>query len=202
MKNARFLVRNSLNAGRSSNVDPLNASIRRWGDEDNQWIFIGYPLVPRHHCRRQLPKMTLAPLPPLGHLRLAKLSDVPRIAIVAAAGFWNSPVFRYERPHFNRYPYDTLASYRREYQQAILDPKTAVLVIEDEYRKDEVRPVYDALSIVYPTLHEQLPREEWESSTLIVGVGSLRLQPQSARNGTFQPEGEISIDNILYMVVH
>lgn len=72
-----------------------------------------------------------------------------------------------------------------------------MLVIEDEYRKDEVSLVYDALSIVYPTLHEQLPPEERASSTLIVGVGSLRLQPQSARNGTFQPEGEPGGENIL-----
>ncbi len=146
--------------------------------------------------------MVLVPLQPLGRLRLAKLSDVPRIAVVAAAGFWHSPVFQYERPGFNRYPFDTLASYGREYQQAILDPETAVLVIEDEYRKDEVSLAYDALSIVYPTLHEQLPPEEWASSSLIVGVGSLRLQPQSARYGTFQPEGEISVDMLLWILVH
>ncbi len=186
---------------------PLNTSIHRWGDDDYRWyIILRYQPV-FGGCRawelpRPPPTMILTPPPPLGRLRLAKLSDVPRIAVVAAAGFWHSPVFQYERPRFNRYPYDTLASYRREYQQAILDPKTAVLVIEDEYRKDEVSHAYDALSIVYPTLHEQLPPEEWESSTLIVGVGSLRLQPQGARYGAFQPEGESNVDGILCMLGH
>jgi len=123
-------------------------------------------------------------------------------SVVAAAGFWHSPFFQYERPGFNRYPRDTLASYGREYQQAILDPETAVLVIEDEYRKDEVSLAYDALSIVYPTLDEQLPPEELASSSLIVGVASLRLQPQSARYGAFQPEGEISVDVLLWILVH
>lgn len=143
----------------------------------------------------------MLPLPsPLGRHRHAKLSDMPRTAVVAAAGFRQSPVFEYQRPHFNRYPQDTLASYERQYQQAILDPKTAVIVIEDEYRKDEVSLVYDALSIIYPFLHEQLPPEQLASSSLIVGVGSLRLQPRSA--GTFQPEGEISVDNTSCMLIH
>ncbi len=145
--------------------------------------------------------MSLAPPPPLGRLRLAKLSDVPRIAVVAAAGFCHSPVFKYERPHFNRYPYDTLASYRKEYHQAIIDPKTVVLVIEDDYKKDEVTRAYDALSIVYPSFHKGIPPEEWPSRKMIVGVGSLRLQPHSARHGTFQPEGEISVDKTLWTLV-
>lgn len=127
---------------------------------------------------------------------------MPRIAVITAAGFWHSPVFQYERPGFNRYPFDTLASYGREYQQAILDPETTVLVIEDEYRKDEVSLTYNALSIIYPTLHEQLPPKEWVSSSLIVGIGSLRLQPQSARYRTFQPEGEISVDILLWILVY
>ena len=127
--------------------------------------------------------------PPLGSLRPAKLSDVPRIAIVAAAGFWHSSVFRFERPHFNRYPRDTLASYRSLYRQAILDPDSIVLVIEDNYNKDEVKKVYDALSIVYPALEKQLPPEKLESGSVIVGLGSLSLKADRSRYGLSQPDG-------------
>ena len=148
--------------------------------------FFGYVGV--RHLER-LSKMTPAQSPPLGSLRPAKLSDVPRIAIVAAAGFWHSSVFSFERPRFNRYPRDTLASYRSLYQQAILDPDSAVLVVEDDFQEDEVKEVYDALSIVYPPLEKQLPPEKLESSSVIVGVGSLSLKSDRSRYGLFQPEG-------------
>jgi hypothetical protein len=42
--------------------------------------------------------------PPLGSLRLANISDVPRIAVVATAGFYYSPVFEWERPSHRDYP--------------------------------------------------------------------------------------------------
>ena len=143
--------------------------------------------------------MVLTPPPPLDRLRLAEVSDVKRIAVVATAGFYHSPVFRYARPFFGRYPHDALADYGRGYQQAIRDPKTAVLVIEDKYKQDEVLDAYDALSIAYPPLQKQLPPAKLESRSLIVGVVSLRLQ--SERFGKFQPEGEFSVEKLLWMLL-
>lgn len=132
--------------------------------------------------------MVSHPFPNLGSLRFARLSDVPRIGVVAAAGFHSSPVFRFERLHHNRYPRDTLASYRAYYEKEILDPNTVVLVSEACYKKNEVKDVYDALSVIYPSLYNQLAPMDWESETLIVGVASLNLQRGSDRQGQFLPE--------------
>lgn len=147
----------------------------------------------------------MAPLAPsLGSLRLARLSDLPRIGVVAAAGFYSSPVFQFERPHFNRYPRDTIASYRSEYQEAILNPDVVVLVAVAKYKTDEVEKVYDALSVIYdealgsgyPRIEDQTPGEEKASTKVIVGVASLSLKADKARHGEFLPKGR-SEDGII-----
>lgn len=135
--------------------------------------------------------------PSLGSLRLAKLSDLSRISVVAAAGFYNSPVFQFERPLFNRYPRDTIANYRCEYQKAILDPEFAVLVAIAKYKNNEVESVYDALSVIYdevlgsecPGVQDQTYAEEKASAKVIVGIVSLSLKADRARHGEFLPEG-------------
>jgi hypothetical protein len=58
----------------------------------------------------------MAAAPPLDSLRIATPADVLRIGIVAAAGFRYSPVFRWERPHHEQHPGDTLLSYRTQFQ--------------------------------------------------------------------------------------
>lgn len=177
----------------------LNASNHRLDDKNSHSDIKLYcqPLLGGWLYLEWRAKMESTRPPDLGSNRLARLSDVPRMAIAAAAGFWHSPVFQYERPHSNRYPNDTLASYRRLYQQAILDPKSVVLVVEDGYRKDEVTNAYDALSIVYPPLQDQLPPEQMESDSVIVGVGSVSLQAAKSRYGLVQPEGTFRAGSFL-----
>jgi hypothetical protein len=76
--------------------------------------------------------MSSAPAPPpLGALRVASPADVLRIGIVATAAFKYSPLFRWERPHHEKYPGDTLLSYRTQFQNAIQSDDFIVLVQED-----------------------------------------------------------------------
>lgn len=79
------------------------------------------------------------PAPSLGTLRLASPKDILRIGIVAACGFRYSPVFDWERPYHAKYPSDTLLSYRREFAQAIRDPRYIVLAALDKYDPDEAK---------------------------------------------------------------
>jgi hypothetical protein len=47
-------------------------------------------------------------LPALDGVRVATLEDLPRIATVAAAGFFHSPTFHYQRVKHALYSDDTL----------------------------------------------------------------------------------------------
>ena len=87
---------------------------------------------------------------PRGRSRLARLADLPCIGFVAAAGFFHSTFFPYARPFHFDYPSDTVASYRAEYREGILNPTKVVLVALSDYKGDEVDFVYDALKSVYP----------------------------------------------------
>ncbi|OCK75543.1 hypothetical protein K432DRAFT_337236 [Lepidopterella palustris CBS 459.81] len=118
------------------------------------------------------------------HIRLARLEDLDRIAIVAAAGFYHSPVFQFQRPYHDDYPEDTLASYHAEYEAAILDPNAAVLVAEDLPEDLESENVYEALRRVCP-----LTPEPGANGKAIVGVLSITLQPGSKWSGQLQPKG-------------
>ena len=125
-----------------------------------------------------------------GALRLARLADVPRISVVAAASFFHSSWFGYERPYFNQYPQDTLSSYRNSFRNAILDPDSVVVVVEDTLDRAEASHVYGALAAVYPSFEEQIPKESLKKGNAIVSVASFSLLPNSPRHGQFQPEGE------------
>lgn len=100
-----------------------------------------------------IPKMTHG-------LRLANPSDLPRIGIVAAAGFYHSPIFHFERPQHASCLLDTLADYRATFQRAILDPASAVLVVEDDYNAEEVDATYGALSLIHTKLQDQSASEK------------------------------------------
>lgn len=148
------------------------------------------------------------PTQSLRSVRLARLFDLPRIGVVAAAGFYSSPVFKFERPYFNRYPRDTIANYRSEYQKAILDPDVAVLVAVAKQKKNEVDSVYDALSVIYdealgfayPGIEDHTPTEEKASAKVIVGVASLSLKADRVRHGEYLPEGRLE-DGIIPLVL-
>lgn len=134
--------------------------------------------------------MSFPSAPNMGGLRLAKLSDLPRIGLVAAAGFFHSQVFLYERPDFAKYPRDTVASYRAEYQSLILSSNSIVLVAEDRHKVNEADAVYEALRKVYDDEEAGGAEEKASGDKVIIGVMSIELNPGSARYGQFLPEGK------------
>jgi hypothetical protein len=119
--------------------------------------------------------------------RLARLSDIPRIGLVAAAAFYHSPVFQYQRPDHDKYSYDTLASYRAEFASAILDPLSVVLVKETKHNNSESGSVYEALANIYPDLGAAVSPDD--SGNIIIAVASFIFKTGSPRKGQFQPEG-------------
>ncbi|KAF2676405.1 hypothetical protein K458DRAFT_322048 [Lentithecium fluviatile CBS 122367] len=127
-----------------------------------------------------------AAVPAFGRLRLAKLADLRRIGLVAAAGFYHSTFFPYARPFFADYPTDTAASYRAEYQEGILDPKKLVLVALDDYKENEIDSVYEALKQIYPESASKAGVDE--NGKVIVGIISMSLELDHKRHGQFLPE--------------
>jgi hypothetical protein len=87
----------------------------------------------------------MLPSPNIDGVRLATLEDLDRISVVAASAFIWSSTFRFQRPYFNSFPTDTIASYRIEYERAIRDPACVVIVAEDVLESDEAEHVYEAL---------------------------------------------------------
>jgi hypothetical protein len=117
-------------------------------------------------------------LPQVPSVRIATLDDLSRIAFVAASAFFWSPTFRYQRPHYEEYPKDTLASYYTEYEESIRDPAYVVLVAEDTLETDEAGHVYEALkSVCWPST---------PGRKVIVGLCSIFLKPGSPYTGHFQ----------------
>lgn len=121
-------------------------------------------------------------LPEVPSVRIATLDDLPRIAFVAASAFFWSPTFKYQRPHYDDFPIDTLASYYTEYEEMMRDPAYVVLVAEDTIETVEADHVYEALkSACWPSN----PGRE-----MIVGLCSIFLKPGSPYTGYFQSASE------------
>lgn len=121
-----------------------------------------------------------AKAPSLYTVRLATLQDVPRMGFVAVAGFRHTQIFEFERPYYEEHPQDALDSVSQLFRDAILDANTVVLVAEDEYDDDEKN-------------HVPRARPEKPGQRVIVGIGSWRYEPGSARMGQFQnPTGKKS----------
>jgi hypothetical protein len=102
---------------------------------------------------------------------------VLRIGIVATAAFKYSPLFRWERPHHEKYPGDTLLSYRTQFQNAIQSDEFIVLVQEDTHDPRE----NDKTDAVIPDNNGWEPPQA--GSKVVVGVISVKLEPGSARRG-------------------
>lgn len=124
----------------------------------------------------------MLPLPNVDGVRLANLEDLPRISIVAAAAFFWSPSFRFQRPCYKEFPEDTIASYWNEYEAAIQDPTCVVLVTEDILEADEAEHIYEALRSACPP---SMPGQQG-----IVGVCSINLKPESCYVGHLQTAGK------------
>lgn len=91
-------------------------------------------------------RVDLPPPPPFpSSVRLATLDDLPRVAFVAAAGFYNSQFTAYQRPRFTQYPTDVLADYREQCLRSIVDPSQILLVAEADYDDHEGDAVTQSL---------------------------------------------------------
>ncbi|RFU31763.1 hypothetical protein B7463_g4607, partial [Scytalidium lignicola] len=127
-----------------------------------------------------------SPAPPFSDLRLASLSNLPRIGVVAAAGFKYSQVFEFTRPYHNQYPEDTVKDYQRIFREQILDPEWIVLVKEDLFDPNEGEE-----GILGLGPKNRFPDPAVSSNDLmervIVGVCSWKLEEGSHRKGDFQP---------------
>lgn len=118
--------------------------------------------------------------PALGCLRVARPSDLLRIGVVATAGFWFSPLFRWERPYHKDYPADTILSYRTQFQNTVESNDFIVLVAEDEHQLDENKKTEAII----------LSDDAWKAppagAKVIVGVASIKLEPGSKRKGQYK----------------
>jgi hypothetical protein len=104
------------------------------------------------------------PVPFSTSLRLASPKDILRIGVVAASGFRYSPVFDWERPYHEKYPEDTLLSYRQAFASRIKSPEHVVLVAIDKYEPDEAKK---SKVIIPPNNGAETPAEGDE---VVVGV--------------------------------
>jgi len=74
---------------------------------------------------------------PSGNLRLAAISDIPRLGVVATAGFYYSPAFTWERKHHRQYPGDTIKAFEKTLAEKIRNPEQILVVAQDAYQEDE-----------------------------------------------------------------
>lgn len=124
--------------------------------------------------------MALSPSPPFGSLRRALLADVPRIGIVATAGFWYSEVFAYERPYHAVFPEDTLLSYRHTFLSLIESREHIVFVATDKFDPDEGTKTK---AIIPADDDWPMPKPDDE---VVIGVACWKLSPESDRKGSIQ----------------
>jgi hypothetical protein len=120
--------------------------------------------------------------PSVDSVRLATPDDLPRIATVAAAGFFHSPTFQFQRVHYEKFPNDTLLSYLESYHAELQDPASIVIVAEDTLGEcNEGTKVYQALQ----QASSYRPSSGPPGAKVIVGVASISLRPGSCYIGRF-----------------
>ncbi|KAE9364264.1 hypothetical protein N431DRAFT_388255, partial [Stipitochalara longipes BDJ] len=129
---------------------------------------------------------TYPPSPPFGNLRLATMSDVPRIAVVASASFFYSPLFAWERRYHAQYPEDTLKDYAKQFADFIRNLGSIVVVAKDLYRSNEQTKT-QALILSNPD-----KRAHREGETVVVGVAAWNLPPGSKRISQFVNQDDLS----------
>jgi hypothetical protein len=127
------------------------------------------------------------PVPPFNSLHIASPREILRIGVVAACGFRYSPVFDWERPYHEKYPEDTLLSYRQEFASAIKSPEHVVLVALDKYDPDEGKK---SIAIIPPNNGAEIPAK-WDE--VVIGVACWKLEPGSKRIGQFKETGTIYV---------
>ena len=118
------------------------------------------------------------PYPTLPSLRLAAAADVTRIADLSVLAFKDSEIFRYERPRYEEFQKDAVASFANLYRLQLLDPRGVVIVIEDWQRPDEA-------SHFPPSQDDGSDDTEKPAKRVVVGVASWMLAEGSPRVGQF-----------------
>lgn len=122
--------------------------------------------------------------PSVEGVRLATPDDLHHISLVAAAAFFSSPTFKFQRVHYRQFPSDTIASYFVQYEKAMKDPTCVVLVAEDTIDEDESKHVYDVLRGSFKSITRRRRG--------IIGVCSIQLKSESAYTHKFQPPGVLT----------
>ena len=139
-----------------------------------------YTLKIKQSSRHRSKLSIMFPLvPELGALRPVLCSDIPRIGIVATAGFRYSPVFQWERPYHEKYPEDTFNSYKDLFSKIIQDPQYIVLAAEDRFDPDEAKK---SSAKILPDNEAKTPKA---GEKVIVGVACWKLEEGSKRVGQF-----------------
>ena len=118
------------------------------------------------------------PYPTLPSLRLAAAADVTRMADLSVLGFKDSEIFRYERPRYEEFPKDAVASFANLYRAQLLDPRGVVIVTEDWQRPDEA-------SHFSPSEDDSPDRTDEPTKRVVVGVASWILAEGSPRVDQF-----------------
>ena len=135
--------------------------------------------------------LDLPPPPPFpASVRLASLDDLPRLTFVAAAAFYHSQFFAYQRPRFKEYPKDTLANYKDQCLRSIADPSQILLVAEADYDENEGKAVNQILknADVCEGFQEQRIRRSGNLK-VVVGYATISLENDIKRIATFQSCG-------------
>jgi hypothetical protein len=105
------------------------------------------------------------------YLRLARAGDVARMAELSVQGFKDSEIFRFERPRYDKFPIDAVASFANLSRDQLLDPGTVVIVAEDDrLQGDESHVPHQAGAF---------------SHRAVVGVASWNFPDDSPRIGQF-----------------
>ena len=125
------------------------------------------------------------PVPPFKTLRIASPQDILRIGVVAACGFRYSPVTDWERPYHEKYPEDTLLSFRQVFASFIKSPEYVVLVAVEKYDPDEVKK---SIAIIPPNNGADSAEIPAKGDEVVVGVACWKLEPGSKRKGQFNNE--------------
>ncbi|UPK93728.1 hypothetical protein LCI18_004663 [Fusarium solani-melongenae] len=117
------------------------------------------------------------PSPPFHSLRLATAADIPRMAELSVLGFKDSEIFRFERPGYESFPHDSIASFANMYRSQLQDPRVVAIVAEEAPRPDDATyfqpPHHDATLV----------------GRVVVGVASWVLPEGSSRTGQFVVPG-------------
>lgn len=119
-------------------------------------------------------------VPDLEPLRLANTADADRIAAIATAGFYYSPVFQWERPRHAQHPLSTIKSYHRMFLEQILDREFVVVVATDKAKQNE-NHFTEATVIQGESIG--IRRDD---GTAVVGVASWQLRSGSRLKGLLQ----------------